>query len=400
MSWQANDPLVHYTASDMLYVEESGPPQRIKPPGDTNQLAASVLRNIGYKNKRYKPWSVDPGSVQSDPDVSNPALKDPLMTSSDEWQFPTNAFPTIGWLGRVHRGTPWQTIYLKASDLGLPPQAYSTNLNDPVMWAMHPTSARFAKKWSDWTGNENTPESFFTRPVTDRVLFDQFTTAFNDNATRGQLSVNQANLAAWSALFSGMVVISNSSPDTLLAQPSFDPLIIQPAGNYDPASPNVWPPVASLVAGINAERRRTNSVGEFIHRGGWFDHAGDILSVPELTDRSPFLNTGGKYTVLRGMNDAAYEWLPQQMLSLVRLGETRFVVYAYGQTLRPADRSAVTSGPFFGMRTNYQVTAEVATRAVVQVKGSPDPALANDPDPDRRYPPRIVVESYNTLPPD
>ena len=52
-----------------------------------------------------------------------------------------------------------------------------------------------------------------TAPAQDRLLFDLFTTALNDNATRGQLSVNvgagdpndpQAGLAAWSALFSGV----------------------------------------------------------------------------------------------------------------------------------------------------------------------------------------------------
>jgi len=103
----------------------------------------------------------------------------------------------------------------------------------------------------------------------------------------------------------------------------------------------------------------------------------------------------------------------------VRLGETRFVVYAYGQTLRPARNSMIMSGPFYGMYTNYQITAEVATRAVVRVEGSPNPQYTNDAlypypeprggwrmdpnmptDPPSFYPPRIVVESYNTLPPD
>ena len=45
------------------------------------------------------------------------AIKDPLVYCSDDWNFPTNKFPTVGWLGRVHRGTPWQTVYLKASNV-------------------------------------------------------------------------------------------------------------------------------------------------------------------------------------------------------------------------------------------------------------------------------------------
>jgi hypothetical protein len=48
----------------------------------------------------------------------------------------------------------------------------------------------------------------------------------------------------------------------------------------------------------------------------------------------------------------------------------------------------VTSrGPFFGLCTNYQVTAEVGIRAVVRVDGAPDH-------------PHLAVESFNALPPD
>jgi len=32
----------------------------------------------------------------------------------------------------------------------------------------------------------------------DRYILDLFTTALNDNASRGQLPVNQTNIAAWS----------------------------------------------------------------------------------------------------------------------------------------------------------------------------------------------------------
>jgi len=44
-------------------------------------------------------------------------------------------------------------------------------------------------------------------------------------------------------------------------------------------------------------------------------------------------------------------------------------------------------GPFFGLCTNYQITAEVVTRAVVRVDGAPSK-------------PRTVIESFNVLPPD
>ena len=58
----------------------------------------------------------------------------------------------------------------------------------------------------------------------------------------------------------------------------------------------------------------------------------------------------------------------------------------YGQTLKPT-RSMVMNGPFYGMYTNYQITAEVATRAVMRVEGAPTNS-------------HVVVENYNILPPD
>ena len=82
------------------------------------------------------------------------------------------------------------------------------------------------------------------------------------------------------------------------------------------------------------------------------------------------------------------ERIPQQIMGLLRGGEQpRFVIYSYGQALKPAERSLVTSGPFFGMCTNYQIMAETATRAVVRVEGAPNN-------------PRVVLEEFNVLPPD
>ena len=49
--------------------------------------------------------------------------------------------------------------------------------------------------WALWTGdtqlvNGQNYDAVNTAPAQDRLLFDVFTTALNDNATRGQLSVN------------------------------------------------------------------------------------------------------------------------------------------------------------------------------------------------------------------
>ncbi len=118
----------------------------------------------------------------------NLAYKDPLSSYSDNWDFPTNKFPTVGWLGRVHRGTPWQTVYLKA-----------TNILNEIQVTGVATNYLGYNAWEIWTGNVNptnatdlasAANAAWTAPAQDRLLFDLFTTAFNDNATRGTLPIN------------------------------------------------------------------------------------------------------------------------------------------------------------------------------------------------------------------
>src|SRR5581483_178138 len=92
--------------------------------------------------------------------------------------------------------------------------------------------------WQRWAGSTNPVTVAFSTPTNDWRLFDLFTTAINDNATRGQLSVNQDKRAAWSAVLSGV-----------LAMPALgSSSVIQPAA--------VSPELARIVDGIN--RTRTN----------------------------------------------------------------------------------------------------------------------------------------------
>src|SRR5207244_7177384 len=114
---------------------------------------------------------------------------------------------------------------------------------------------------------------------------------------------------------------------------------------------------------------------------------GDILAVPELTVNSPFLNVSNATQAAWGVDDAVCERIPQQILGLLALDPPRFLVFAYGQALKPAPRSIVTSGPFFNLCTTYQVTAEAATRTVFRIDGLHDKP-AN---------PRIVVETLSPL---
>ncbi|HEU6449021.1 MAG TPA: hypothetical protein VFV23_11345 [Verrucomicrobiae bacterium] len=379
-TWQANDPLVHNLAIDLSFSEtDILPPTGISRTFKPKDGYWKGTENIGKLNTRYQPWGriYKPSDLVGDQNAYNLSYKDPMTYTSDFWDFPTNKFPSIGWLGRVHRGTPWQTVYLKATDILVETNSSGgtgvIGLNVGV-----PT-------WTNWVGEADAFDAVNSAPGQDRILFDLFTTAPNDNATRGQLSVNveagntndpAAGLAAWSALFSGMAV-----PTTLTN--TYD--IINPAG-VDTFNSALW----QMVTNINYTRAHfTNTDGTV----GVFEHVGDIFAVPLLTEHSPFLHnaylSGLITTPDTQINDELYEWLPQQAMSLLRVSKApRYVIYCYGQTLKPAQNGLVTGSQFFGMCTNYVPVAETAIRAVVRVDD------ANTPHP------HIVVESYNVLPPD
>jgi hypothetical protein len=221
-------------------------------------------------------------------------------------------------------------------------------------------------------------DATFSMPTNDFRLMDLFTTAFNENASKGQLSVNQTNLAAWSAILSGVVVNTNG---TTTGFTWIQPACVDQANLVNP------PRVQQIVDGINRARANptNNPYGRFLSRG-------DILSVPELTIGSPYLTNNVNPLALP---DWVYERIPQQIMGLLRGGEEppRFVIYAFGQALKPAEHSLVTaSGPFFGLCTNYQVTAESVIRAVVRVDNAPTPRAPNNI-------PRVYVESFNVLAP-
>ena len=398
--YEANDPLVHYLTSDLndYAADTNGTRQLDNPP-------LGVLN--GSVNDRYMPWGSSKTlagqtyyNLLADANSYSLSYKDPAVRSSDNWDFPTNKYPTVGWLGRVHRGTPWQSVYLKSSNI----------------LAMAQSGYNGAATWALWTGDYSY-DAVDSAPANDRLLFDLFTAAPDSQATPGELSVNigadqpfnpQAGLASWSALLSGAIAFSNSAPDVQLQYvlhyqnplprqlgPAYSLWTNQPAG-----IDGINSRLGQIVQGINAAR--TNFVGvDGLH--GVFEHVGDVLSAPQLADASPYLNlvdNGALDTaqIQNGVSDEMYEWMPQQMMSLLTISGTpqsppRYVVYCYGQTLKPAADGFVGSGDFFGLCTNYQVTAESASRAIIRIENSPTPANPNATS-------HIVVEQYNPLPPD
>ena len=339
---QANDPLVHYTLDDLIdfrltnTVEFAVPPQ--------NPLIDS---NLGLLNERYRPWGGRPGSTAQAEDFDF-RYKDPLITRSDDWVFPTNKFPNLGHIGRVHRGTPWQTIYLKSGQF----------------------DQNFTNSWFIWSGN------IFTHPTNDWRLPDLFTTAPNANASRGLLSVNQPGAAAWSAVLSGITVLSNTLDNAqasgLAASsvPEYRELLVQPTSFQTPQ-------VQQIVDSINQARLNFPF--------GRYPNLGSVLAAPGLSVDSPFLNLDASQRQF-GIHDSAYERIPEKVLSLLKQDDPRFTVYAFGQSLTPAPNSVIRfPGPFFQMVTNYQITGEIATKTIMRLTGE----MPNI---------RAEVEEYQVLP--
>jgi hypothetical protein len=401
-SWQVNDPLVHYTAQDLF-----DPNRSVQIRSFPRTVDPYTNSNLGLLNDRYSPWGGkrlvggQPLASGGSPLDYDPAYKDPGVTQSDDWLFPTNKFPNLGWLGRVHRGTPWQTFYLKAA-------------------VANPNTTPPNENWRDWAG------SIRTHPTNDWKLIDLFTVAPNDHASRGRLSINQTNLAAWSAALGGMLVLSNRVDFDFTPKgtaPAFDDWTIEPASSQ----------LTQIVAAINLTR--ASQVNGFVELGasgfytnpfvGVFTNIGQLLAVPELsignldrltyvgtypngywTGASPYLNLGNpagnlngpRANINFGLTDLAVERIPQQLLSLVKVEEhPRVAIYAFGQSLKPAPASLVLApGPEFLLCTNYQIAGEVATRTVLRFERRVprDPvtgvALATN------Y--QAVVESYNVLP--
>ena len=322
---QANDPLVHYTLADLS--DPLQPPSRpIQVPLSMINSPSMTNNNLGKLNDRYRPWGGSP-SVSTLSTVanqqSNPAIKDPGVTEPSLHNFIRNnetrghKFATLGTLGAIHRGTPWQTVYMKSHGQG----------DDFVT----------PEEWNQWSGHSTRN---FTHPTNDWNMFSLFTTAMSDNATRGLLSVNQTNSAAWAGVLSGIKL--KTSPSLPV-----EDAVITP----------VTPEFNTLVAGINQGRQ----VFPTFNQGGrnLYPYQGGILAAPELSILSPYI-TGEP-------SEDLVEAIPRKIMSLVKDDDPRVVVYAYGQTLKPAPRSVVgTANQFNGLVTNYVPTSEFVTKTLIQ----------------------------------
>ncbi|MBG89040.1 MAG: hypothetical protein CMO80_19355 [Verrucomicrobiales bacterium] len=371
----------------------------------TNQPRDILLGTLGNTNDSYRPWGGHPrrasGTTISEArDYKyNLSIKDPAIYGTEYWNFPERRFPSIGWMGRVHRGTPWQTIYMKSA-------IANTNV------------------WDEWAG------SFMTHPTNDWQLFDAFAAHLNDNASRGLLSVNQTNAAAWAAVLGGVVAIGNSPPYYT---------------NFFPNKVSY-----TITPNTHAFRLIHEGIVETHRQQGGFRRMGHVLSVPELSVGSPFLTAGGllwqvggnfprgvfayhrgqRYRsianhiatkeleppnatrwaptwaateeLLYGYTDEMVEQVPQQIMGLLKKEEyPRVAIYAFGQKLAPAEQSVyLFPGDFMGMVTNYQVVGEMASKTIIRIEGLPEPGQIPFPNNNSYVPtvfPRVVVEDHRLL---
>jgi hypothetical protein len=315
-AWMVCDPLVHYTIGDLTYPSLTH--QIINVPYQY-LLSPPMATSAGTETTRYKTGIGNTNIVLGDSGLGN-------LSPSDFWSFPTNLFPGVGWIGRVHRGTPWQTVYLK-SDV---PSQYPA--------------------WLGWVNSQ------WTYPTNDWSIVDLFTAVPNDNAARGLLSVNQTNDAAWAAVLAGVIALTTTNG-----------VAINPTTDISN--------IVDTVNGINASRA-TNV-------NGLFHKIGDILQASTLTVNSPYVAG----TTISDDSDEMVERIPQQTLSLLKVGLPQFVIYSWGQSLRP--KSLYSGGPDYLLNicTNYEITGEYLTRTVCHIVG--DPGASS---------PKIVIDNYNIMP--
>jgi hypothetical protein len=279
ISWQANDPLVHYQIqdlSDLLSAFKS-----ITFDQDTTLGALIHLGGIRPLNDHYRPWAGNPLRIAdtSPPTAKNFTLKDPQISKSDSWNFPTNPYPSLDWVGKVHRGTPWQTLFLK-----------STN-TDLITWQL-------------WSGLTNVTEAQLTMPTNDWHVASLLVSMLNTNDPHHLFSLNQPNSDARRAVLDGLTVMTNTGPL------QFDTLVISSNS-----------PQAAFV-GTALDEMRASQPDKY------FRDVGDILATPELSIASPWLNTIGGAS--SGITDEAYEKIPAQLLPLLRPDSIGLVTKAQG----------------------------------------------------------------------
>jgi hypothetical protein len=282
VSMEANDPLVHYTATDITSTNGSA---QIFYNGVYLTAKSPPLATISNLNFSFQPWGgmhlnggsdLNPNQFRVDWRV-----KDPHVQQSDEWNFPNGESFSFEWLGRVHRGTPWQTVFLKSS-------------------------GQTVGQWLNWNndnvlitnGNRIFVDAVFSHPNNDWHFASLWAQWLNTNDLSTRLSINSTDTKAWAARLDGLTALTNSA-----------------VGELDSITITSNSPQAEIIAqGIQTARANiisTNGIG--------FQNVGDVLATPQLSVASPFVDTNGLNSLSAyGLTDEALEKIPTQLLPLLR----------------------------------------------------------------------------------
>ena len=198
--------------------------------------------------------------------------------------------PTVGWLGQVHRGTPWQSVYLKAPDILKEIQINRGN-----------TNYIGTNTWVQWTGDLDPFDAALSAPANDWRLAGLLAALFNTNDPTQLMSVNDGNTTDWLNVLGSITVQTNTTsfPNWFVV-PQFESCVM--SGNSTQAL---------IIANAMAQSKT-------IQPGQTFNSLGDILATPELTVNSPWLNTSTAAQGDYGISDEAYEAIPAQLLPLLR----------------------------------------------------------------------------------
>ena len=324
ITWQANDPLVHCLASD---IDSPSPNNTTTPTPGIHAYSFPITNgltslNLGQLNDRYMPWGGNPllalegQALQFDPNAYDTAERDPLVYSPDDWNFPVGQPLNSSWFSQVHRGTPWQTIYLKSSDI-LANNGIAT--------------------WQAWTGDSDATDAAAMAPVQDWHLASLLASLFNTNNFTLLFRVNNPNPNDWQGLLDGLTALTNDNTGVnpvLISSNSSQALVIADA--------------------IQSERA--------LQPGQIFRDVGDVLATPQLAEQSPFING----TNTNDLTDAACEIIPSQLLSLLRKDSTGSIVLVNSQ---PAVRFTGYDGHPYAIQTSSDLVNWVSISTNYPVNG-------------------------------
>ena len=401
--------------------------------------------NICRSNDESRYWGRFNGG--NDLTFKDPGIGDPGV-GNRWWTFPDisiGGIQTVGWLGQVHRGTPWQTLYMKSKEPGKKPIIAFDNANGfltvpnhsfitgqylgvrgrcPLAWANVQTNAfgmiaagqltGYAEvsgsqirlwpsanpnswlagtdvlsgigaaqalsgldlvdingtSWRNWAGSPD------TKPQNDRRLLEAFQIS-NGKPLRGRFSINNPSENAWSSVLHGISIPYASATGV-------------PSGAIGAIS--VTGRAGTIRTDMGANDTRWNQqllkgvFDEKANSGGRLSRVTDILSVPALTDESPFLpnvlgvqNLNQYYAAVSKVDELDIERIPQQILSLLKVGgPQRYQTYIFMEQLRPARSYNIISngaptasaGVSGGVVKNYEVVSQNAVRVLYDIEGA------------------------------